>query len=163
EGGKRGGSARLLDGHFHGFRFGGWLLLRDPHLEEAVLQGGGREVRLHLFREAEDTLKGLVGPLGVIVVLLVLLAGPLRLGPDLDSVLGHGEVDVLFGHARHLRAHDMRQVSRYTVIGMAPLLNSIHAISIGSTTPEGTSMRIGDPMLIWRARAPMIRAFSNRV
>src|SRR5205807_8014893 len=50
-----------------------------------------------------------------------------------------------------------------TVIGMAPLLNSIHAISIGSTTPEGTLMRIGDTMLIWRARAPMIRAFSNRV
>src|SRR2546425_728820 len=73
---KRGGSARLLDGHFHGFRFGGWLLLRDPHLEEAILQGRGREVRLHLFREAEDTPEGLVGPLGVIVVLLVVLAGP---------------------------------------------------------------------------------------
>src|SRR5438309_4314928 len=106
-GGKRGRSACLLNGHFHGLRFGGWLLLRDPHLEEAVLQGRGREVRLHLFREAEDTLEGLVGPLGVIVVILVLLAGPLRLGPDLDSVLGHGEVDVLFGHARHLRAHDV--------------------------------------------------------
>src|SRR5437764_14623216 len=54
-------------------------------------------------------------------------------------------------------------VSRFTVIGIAPLLNSIHAISIGSTTPLGTSMRIGDPILIWRARAPIMRAFSNRV
>src|SRR2546428_12282558 len=54
-------------------------------------------------------------------------------------------------------------VSRFTVIGIAPLLNSIHAISIGSTMPAGTSMRIGEPMLIWSARAPMIRAFSNRV
>src|SRR5439155_19645474 len=54
-------------------------------------------------------------------------------------------------------------VSRFTVIGIAPLLNSTHAISIGSTTPPGTSMRIGDPMLIWSARAPIMRAFSNRV
>ena len=54
-------------------------------------------------------------------------------------------------------------ISRLTVIGIAPLLNSIHAISIGSTMPTGTSMRIGDPMLIWSARAPIIRAFSNRV
>src|SRR6266571_543151 len=54
-------------------------------------------------------------------------------------------------------------ISRFTVIGIAPLLNSIHAISIGSTTPVGTSTRIGDPMLICSARAPMIRAFSNRV
>src|SRR2546425_12775740 len=54
-------------------------------------------------------------------------------------------------------------VSRFTVIGIAPLLNSTHAISIGSTTPVGTSTRIGEPMLICSARAPMIRAFSNRV
>src|SRR6266496_6229333 len=54
-------------------------------------------------------------------------------------------------------------ISRFTVIGIAPLLNSTHAISIGSTTPVGTSTRIGDPMLICSARAPMIRAFSNRV
>ena len=53
--------------------------------------------------------------------------------------------------------------ARVTVIGIAPLLNSIHAISIGSTAPAGTSKRIGDPMLICSARAPMIRAFSNRV
>src|SRR5213078_1883861 len=56
-----------------------------------------------------------------------------------------------------------RLVSRFTVIGMASLLNSIQAISIGSTTPVGTSIRIGEPMLICSARAPMIRAFSNRV
>src|SRR5436309_964643 len=32
-------------------------------------------------------------------------------------------------------------ISRFTVIGIAPLLNSTHAISIGSTTPVGTSTR----------------------
>src|SRR5207247_8623547 len=60
-------------------------------------------------------------------------------------------------------ADDTAYVSRFTVSGIAPLLNSTHAISIGSTTPVGTSTRIGDPMLICSARAPMIRAFSNRV
>lgn len=54
-------------------------------------------------------------------------------------------------------------MSRFTVIGIAPALNSTHAISIGSMIPGGTSRRTGDPMLIWRARAPMMRAFSKRV
>ncbi len=54
-------------------------------------------------------------------------------------------------------------ISRFTVMGIAPLVNSSVAISIGSTAPGGTSMTMGAPMLIWRARAPMIRAFSNRV
>lgn len=48
-------------------------------------------------------------------------------------------------------------------MGIALALNSVQAISIGSTIPDERSRTMGAPMLIWSARAPMIRAFSKRV
>jgi len=49
------------------------------------------------------------------------------------------------------------------VIGIASSLNSSIAISMGAMTFFGILMRVGAPIEICNARAPMMRAFSNRV
>src|SRR5438132_10160606 len=95
--------AESLDRHLDGFRLRGRLLLRDPDLEDAVLQGRSGEVGLDLLREAQHAVEGLVGPLAVLVVLLLLLPGAVRLRADLDPVLGDGQVDVLLRDAGEFR------------------------------------------------------------
>src|SRR5437867_6336234 len=98
--------AESLDRHLDGFRLRGRLLLRDPDLEDAVLQGRSGEVGLDLLREAQHAVEGLVGPLAVLVVLLLLLPGAVRLRADLDPVLGDGQVDVLLRDAGEFRTDD---------------------------------------------------------
>jgi len=50
-----------------------------------------------------------------------------------------------------------------TVMGSMSAASSFSAMSMGPENPSETSTRIGAPMDIWRALAPTIRAFSNRV
>src|SRR5437667_6157151 len=95
--------AESLDRHLDGFRLRGRLLLRDPDLEDAVLQGRSGEVALDLLREAQHAVEGLVGPLAVLVVLLLLFPGAVRLRADLDPVAGDGQVDVLLRDAGEFR------------------------------------------------------------
>src|SRR5438445_1215024 len=92
-----------LDRYLDGFRLRGRLLLRDPDLEDAVLQGRSGEVGLDLLREAQHAPEGLVRPLAVLVVLLLLLPGAVRLCADLDPVRRHGEVDILLRNAGEFR------------------------------------------------------------
>src|SRR5213594_5011655 len=95
--------AESLDRHLGGFRLRGRLLLRDPDLEDAVLQGRSGEVGLDLLREAQHAVEGLVGPLAVLVVLLLLLPGAVRLRAELNPVRGGGQVDILLRDAGEFR------------------------------------------------------------
>src|SRR5438445_2543869 len=95
--------AESLDRHLDGFRLRGRLLLRDPDLEDAVLQGRSGEVGLDLLREAQHAVEGLVGPLAVLVVLLLLLPGAVRLRAELNPVRGDGQVDILLRDAGEFR------------------------------------------------------------
>jgi hypothetical protein len=52
---------------------------------------------------------------------------------------------------------------RLMVIGKIAMPISFSAMSIGLETAASASTRIGAPMLICKARAPTILAFSNRV
>src|SRR2546425_2153708 len=96
--------AESLDRHLDGFRLRGRLLLRDPDLEDAVLQRRGGEVGLDLLRETQHPLERLVGPLAVLVVLLLLLPGAVRLRAELNPVRGDGQVDILLRYAGEFRS-----------------------------------------------------------
>src|SRR3989441_1093503 len=185
--------AESLDRHLDGFRPRGRRHLRDPDLEDAQLgvasagEGTSPEALLEAPAEGIEPSVHVVQPgegrygrprqARLSVFCLNLLALSLHGAPPPRGFCAVNNVyAVLYEYydsecefrkgAGGPGCTDSVQrvyVSRFTVIGIAPLLNSTHAISIGSTTPLGTSMRIADPMLIWRPRAPIMRAFSNRV
>src|SRR3972149_2301839 len=77
---------RSFDPDLDGFPLGGRLLLRDPDLEDAVLQLRLRPVRDDLLGEGDRPVEGAVRPLAVVVVLLRLLLLAPGLRSQLDAV-----------------------------------------------------------------------------